>query len=508
MATTLHNELRLDAYDLLHEGTIALSQVEAHGMRIDVEYLDDVMAETKDEIRKVEEAVRADPIWTTWRKRFGDKTNIYHHDQLGEILWNVMKIPHPQVAEAGDEDEEFGGEEKQSTDAKALELIDLPVVKLLTRLWQLDKVHGTYLKRIKRGVIKGRFHPVFHLHTVKTYRSSSDLQNIPVRVPEIAKIIRRGFIPSFGCVILENDFKGIEVGIAAGYHHDPVMIEYIKDPTKDMHGDMAMELYLLKKKEVHKNTRYGAKNMFVFPEFYGSVACQCSPTLWHWADRANLPGPEGYTLRQWLDQEFPGGLGPTGFDDHPEQGTFVRHVMDVEHDFWHKRFPVYAQWKKDWYEQYLREGGFTTLTGFRINGSYRRNQVINYPVQGSAFHCLLWTLIQLTKRLRHYRMKSKVMSQIHDSLVGDVLVAEIKDYLEILQEIVEVDLPKHWPWINVPLTIENEICPPSFSWYEKEAFEYRDGLFTHTEKKTDLKSVFTHTTEFLAYLDNLYSHPA
>src|SRR5258708_712344 len=100
------------AYNLLHEGVIALSQVESHGMRLDMEYLGHIVDDTKDEIRKVEDAVRADPIWTTWRKRFGDKTNIYAHDQLGEILWNVMKIPHPQMIEGGEDDDEFSGEEK------------------------------------------------------------------------------------------------------------------------------------------------------------------------------------------------------------------------------------------------------------------------------------------------------------------------------------------------------------------------------------------------------------
>jgi DNA polymerase I-like protein with 3'-5' exonuclease and polymerase domains len=483
------------AYELMHEGTIALSQVESHGMPLNMEYLDWALESTREEIQKTEDALRNDKIWPHWRKRFGDKANLYSHAQLGELLWNVLKVPYPEV-DVEEEDDEEG----QSTQGAVLEKLDLPFVKNFIKLGQLDKCHGTYLKRLKKSAVNGRFHPSFFLHKVRTYRSSSDLQNIPVRNPYIAKMIRRGFVADPGCVIVENDFKGLEVSIAACYHKDPVMLSYLSDPSKDMHRDMAMQLYKLKQKQTHKNARYCAKNKFVFPEFYGSYFAQCAPDLWEWAERLKVPGPEGYTLMEWLKHEFPAGLGACNKDRRPEEGTFEHHVMEVEKDFWGNRFKVYDQWKKEWYNQYLEEGGFSTLTGFRINGQYRRNQVINYPVQGSAFHCLLWTLIQLNKLLRKYKMKSRVMTQIHDSMVGNVRVEELTDYLQLVKHIVEELLPKHWKWIIAPLEIENEICPPGCSWFYKDGFQFKDGVYTATDKKTDKKETFTNHIEFLDFV--------
>jgi hypothetical protein len=131
------------------------------------------------------------------------------------------------------------------------------------------------------------------------------------------------------------------------------------------------------------------------------------------------------------------------------------------------------------YKAYLDKGYFDTLTGFRMAGTFSRNQVTNYPVQGTAFHCLLWTLIQVNKQLHHYKMKSKVVGQIHDSLIGDVRENELQEYLEMVEEIVSVELRKQYPWLIVPLEVEYEIVPPGLPWCKKREFKFKEGIFTH-----------------------------
>jgi DNA polymerase I-like protein with 3'-5' exonuclease and polymerase domains len=182
-------------------------------------------------------------------------------------------------------------------------------------------------------------------------------------------------------------------------------------------------------------------------------------------------------------------LGECNPRRRPRPGTFEFRVKEVEELFWKKRFTVYDQWKKDWFAAFQKNGGFKTLTGFWIGaiggkqGLLKRNDVSNWPIQGAAFHCLLWTLIQLTKEIRKRKMKTKVVGQIHDSVIADVPEREIQDYLEMAKRIMTVDLPKAWTWINVPLDTEAEVCPLGGSWHTKAVWEKVGGVWCPKKKK-------------------------
>ena len=144
---------------------------------------------------------------------------------------------------------------------------------------------------------------------------------------------------------------------------------------------------------------------------------------------------------------------------------------------------MYGQWRKQWYYDYLERGYFDMLSGFRVYGSFRRNQVTNAPIQGSAFHCLLWSLIQVNRQLRRYQLESMVVGQIHDSLIGDVQVRELRDYLEIVEKVTTVDLRKHYTWLVVNPEIEYEIAPEGSSWFEKREVKFRKGKFFHPDNE-------------------------
>jgi DNA polymerase-1 len=113
---------------------------------------------------------------------------------------------------------------------------------------------------------------------------------------------------------------------------------------------------------------------------------------------------------------------------------------------------------------------------------FTRNQVINLPVQGAAFHCLLWSLIQVNRKLREKDMKSRIVGQIHDSIIADVPEEEVTDYLEIVTLVVKL-LRVHYKWLIIPLEIECEISPPGKSWFAKREVKYKgDGQFEHEGK--------------------------
>lgn len=476
-----------EAYDLLHSGAAALSQVEANGIRVDVKYLYRTIRETEGRIGKLEGELKGDEVYRTWRQRFGDRAKLGSREQLATVLFDVLGLPSPGYTERS---KQAGVKQRYRSDVEILSKVKLPFVRKFIELEKLRKVRGTYLEGIRRELVEGFIHPSFNLHLVQTYRSSSsdpNFQNLPIRDPVQGEIIRRCFIPRKGHLLVEVDFSGIEVRVAACYNKDPVLIKYIEDPTTDMHRDMAMELFLLGKEQVDKKTtRDWAKNRFVFPQFYGSVYFQCAPHLWEvvWSQvrssdnrvsRVKLPD-EDITILKHLRRNGIVALGDCDPQGEPEPGTFVYHVREVERKFWGERFQVYTDWKNRWYNDYLKKGWFDLFTGFRCSGVYKRNEVLNYPIQGDASLCKLWSLIRLQKYLNKHRMKTKIIGEIHDSILADCPENEIHNYLSAAKRIMTVSLPKAWPWIIVPLDVEAEVA--GTNWYEKKQWTQVNGKWT------------------------------
>lgn len=480
--------IRKEGYQLLQAGSVALAQIEANGIRIDIPRLQRTKEKLKVRLRELKAEMEQSDVWKVWRRQYGAESNITSHDQLADVLYNKLKYEIKDYTASG----------KPSTDEEALQKIDHPFVAKLLRYLKYEKALGTFLKGIEKEIAPdGRLHPVFNLHIARTYRSSSDspnFQNFPVRDKEVSKIIRSLFIASPGSVLVENDFKGIEVALSAAYHHDENFISYITTPGKDMHRDMAAQIYMLDPKDVSKDARYGAKNKFVFPQFYGDYYIACAKNMWEWIEKGKLTTPDGTPLKEHLRDQGIKGLGKCDPEEKARPGTFEKHVQEVEDDFWNNRFEAYGQWRRDWYAAYLKKGYFDLLTGFRVYGSFARNAVTNYPIQGSAFHCLLWSLIRINKNLNKQKMDSKVVGQIHDSLIGDTKTDELRDYLEIVEHVTTVELREHYEWLVVPPEIEYEIAPEGCSWFEKKEIKFKQGRFQHP---TDPKSFTRSACQFL-----------
>jgi len=444
--------MRRDAYKLLHDGALALARVEENGIRIDVGRLDRTIVKVKDRIEDLTSRLKETREWKLWRKIYGGKASIGSRSQLGEVL-DGLGYHQGEKTSSG---------KRRSTARGVLEQIDKPFVKLFLDIEKLKKLHGTYLKGLRREVTDGLLHCFYNLHTVKTYRSSSDrvnFQNQPIRDKVMGKLIRSCFVPRPGHVLVEFDFGQLEVRVAACYNRDPVLIDYIKTGY-DMHRDLASQCFLVEKDRVSKDVRYAAKNQFVFPEFYGSYFRDCAIGLWSAIDQLNLE-VDGVPMRDHLRAN---GITELGDEDSDE--SFMRHICEVEEDFWGVRFKVYNEWKKEWYNQYLQRGWFDTLTGFREKGLYKRNDVINHPIQGSAFHCLLWCLIRLVQWTVKNKMQTKIVGQIHDSVLADVHKSELEDFVAKAQRLMVKDIRIAWDWIIVPLDVDVAIAEQN--WYEKQ----------------------------------------
>jgi hypothetical protein len=332
-------------------------------------------------------------------------------------------------------------------------------------------------------VVDGIARPVPSLHLARTYRSAySDFnfQNLPVRNPEYAKTIRQLFLPDGDDYhIVEIDYSGIEVYLAYVYNQDPVLREYLLNPEKDMHRDMAMQCYMLSKSDwaaldpkVQKLLRYFGKNKFVFPQFYGSFYVDCARALWEALVEGGHDDIIAHLRKKGIKKR-----GECDPEAQPIRGTFEYHIRQVEEDFWGSRFKVYDRWKRKWYDEYQRTGRFCTYTGFSFEGVLKRNDVVNYPIQGSAFHCLLRSMVWLHDWLKKKAMRSRILGQIHDSIVGSVHNSELQNYITKAVDLMTKRVPKEWDWINIPLKVEVDVAPAGQSWAEKQAWVMIDGMW-------------------------------
>jgi hypothetical protein len=196
-------------------------------------------------------------------------------------------------------------------------------------------------------------------------------------------------------------------------------------------------------------------------------------SLWKNMTRLNLMAPDGESLLEHMKSKGIYELGHLHLDKHgeptkPEKGSFYAHIENVEKRFWNERFPVYSKWRKDWYAMYQKRGYFTSLTGFNYAGLFRRNQVINLPVQGSASHLKLKALINMYEAIRKRKMQSRLILEIHDSVIGLVPDDEFEAYCQLIQEQQVQRINEQFKWIVVPVKAEIEASPSGGSWYEKK----------------------------------------
>jgi len=454
-----------EAYTLFHKGMLALSRAERAGIRIDLEYVEKQRSELTKTIEELEKKFKNSKFYRHWEHSMG-RVNLNSNPQLAHFLYNVKKLKPPYLTESG----------QGATDEEALKQLGIPELEDLIRIRKLKKVRDTYLEAFIKEQEGGYLHPIFNLHLVRTFRSSSDspnFQNIPKRDKESMQIIRRALYPRPGHQLVEVDFSSLEVRIATCYHKDPTMIQYIRNKEIDMHTDMACQIFLLDRKLFNGHSsqynvlRQAAKNGFVFPEFYGDYYANCAEYLactWgklpkgKWTVGMGIPlDTQSFTLSDHLISK-----GINSFD------KFVEHVKAVEEHFWKDRFPDYAAWKERWWKTYQKYGYIDMPTGFRCSGLMGKNDCINYPIQGSAFHCLLWSFVEIDRISRESKWDSRLIGQIHDSMLLDVHPDELEMVRKTLHQVMCRDLRKAWPWIIVPMEIDIQVSPVDGSWVMKE----------------------------------------
>lgn len=275
----------------------------------------------------------------------------------------------------------------------------------MTKWRQLDTLISTFLGGFDRQICEdGLIHPGFLLHTVESFRSSSanpNFQNLPKRGTE-HKDFRKIVVPHIGDLLGEIDASGAEVGTVAMVSKDPILTKQVQEGF-DPHSYWAGKLFDVTPDKVTKMQRFLGKNKLVFPLFYGSYYKTIS------RDFKEIP----------LD-----------------------HIQDVEKEFW-RMYKGVKQWQNSTVKFYNRTGYVELVTGFRRYGPLSRNQIFNTPIQGASFHMLLESLFQTDIELMRRGLTSAVVCQVHDSIVPDIVSAELEEVQAIA---VEQMTKKIWPW--------------------------------------------------------------
>jgi DNA polymerase-1 len=438
-----------EAYNFFHEATLAFCDIEKTGVCADMSYYykrEKILTKKID--RYYDDIMQSKEI-ALWEKNKPEKIKKKH-----EKKWEHFNLNSTQQKAylffdlLGFESSKKTATGNNSTDIEALEGIDNDFIQKISKRKKLLTLRDTHLAGFIREECDGKIHTSYNLNTVVTYRGSSsgpNLQNVPVRDKLANSTCRGGLVPSSGNEIVSIDYGGIEVKVSACNHRDPAMLAECFEPDKyDMHRDMAAELFLMDREEVSKDARFFAKNNFVFAQFYGDYYVNCARNLW-----------------KNIDEKIMDHLRKKGIKSYNQ---FEKIVQDVEYRFWQERFKVYYKWKERTWKKYLNEGKIELLSGFVCRGHMRKNEILNYGIQGPAFHILLWSLIQVNKFLKKEKTKTKVIGQIHDEMLLDVCPKEKKYLKPIVKKIMTVDVKEAFPWIITPLVLDMEVSGVGGNW--------------------------------------------
>ena len=358
------------------KGAEALSDVQMNGIKVDVSYCKKAFMDLQKEVKDLKEELMSYDEIRRWKHKYGKGFSFQSNKQLADILYNELEYEPIKFTDTGE----------PSTEQEALELTGAAFVPTLVKYNQTTRVKDTYIKGILREVVDGRIHPFFNLNLVNTYRSSSDainFQNLPIRNPTMGSVVRKAIVAGKNYHLVEVDYSGIEVMGSSWHHQDPNMLAYIADPSSDMHGDTAMEIYKmdsLDKGTCEKDIRKVSKNSFVFPEFYGDYWRSCAAQLWNDIYKYNLKLKDGTPLKTHLKKH--------GIKNYKQ---FEIHIKNMEDHFWNNRFPVYNQWRKDRVDSYNKLGYGDSLFGFRFQGVLQKNKIFNYPIQCLQGHVKVLT---------------------------------------------------------------------------------------------------------------------
>lgn len=452
-----HEQLR-DARDFFLESVKSLADVHYTGVHMDRPYYIEMDKKLGGDLETLENAIMSsDEILKFKSKYQTDEFKIKSPDDMRSLVYEVMGFEIKKTTK------KEGG--KGSVDEEVLSEINNETIQQILRYRKLDKVKNTFIAQFLREIDPDdRMRPLFPLNTVTTFRGSSsdpNFQNIPKHDKEAKDWIRKGIKPSPGNTILDWDYGAMEVRILACYSRDKLLVDYIMDPKTDMHRDESCHVYRLTEKQVTKPIRQVTKNNFVFPMFYKSFPGNCAKALWKEGKKLKLAS--GLSIYKHLHEVGITSLVSADYD-------YFAFIESYAEQFW-SRFSGVKEWQDRSIADFMQFGYLEQFFGFRIEGDLDERKLCNYRIQGSAFHCLLWSLNHIKKEMERRKLRTKIIGQIHDNCLYDLYPPEREEMIELTEHYAIKAIQEAHPWMIVPLLVEWDETSVDGSWSIKDEKE-------------------------------------
>ncbi|MBU3714065.1 MAG: DNA polymerase I, partial [Ferruginibacter sp.] len=371
-----------------------LADMEFEGIKVDVEFLNSYSKELDTEAKRAEELVY---------EQAGVRFNLASPKQLGEVLFEKLKLdPKAKKTKTG---QYATGEDVLTKLAHQHKICDD-----ILSYRELAKLKSTYVDALPLLINPktGRVHTSYAQAVAVTGRLSSNnpnLQNIPIRTSR-GREIRKAFIPrNEDYALISADYSQIELRIVAAISGDKNMCEAFRT-GKDIHTATAAKVFNVAEEDVTKEMRYKAKSVN-FGIIYGQGAFGLAENL-------GISRGEAKEIIDNYKKEFPD----------------IQRYMDNSIAF--AKDNGYVQTlmgRKRW----LKDIGSANFT---VRGFAERN-AINSPIQGTAADMIKLAMIKIHEAFNKHQFKSKMILQVHDELVFDVLSSELDEVKPVILECMQ-----------------------------------------------------------------------
>ncbi len=353
----------------------------------------------------------------------GTQFNINSPKQLRTVLFEKLKLPVQKKTKSG-----------PSTNEEVLQRLarQHPLPKILLEYRKLNKIKSTYVDALPLLISHdtGRIHACFNQTGTQTGRLSSsnpNLQNLPIRT-DLGRQIRKAVVaPEQGSCLVSFDYSQIELRILAHLSKEPELIDAFNS-NQDVHIATASLIYGLEQKDIDNEMRETAKRIN-----FGIV----------------------YGLSSF-------GLSRDLKISQAEATNFI--------DSYFLKYSKVKDYIDEQITQARDRGYTTTITGRKryipeINSrnvglrQFAQRQAINTPIQGSAADLIRKAMVDIHQYMRDKDFKSKLILQIHDELVFEVLESELDAIVELVRQKMEgcfkfcvpirVDIKKGKNWLEM-----------------------------------------------------------
>lgn len=351
----------------------------------------------------------------------GEEFNINSTKQLGEILFEKMKLPVIKKTKSG-----------YSTDVDVLEKLkkEDPIISEILDYRQLMKLNSTYVEGLKPYINPKtkRIHSFFHQTITATGRISStepNLQNIPTRF-ELGKQVRKIFKPEDGKVYIDADYSQIELRVLADMSEDKHMVQAFKE-GQDIHKQAASKVFKTPMDDVTKEQRSNAKAVN-FGIVYGISDFGLGEQL----------GISRKQAKKYIDEYLTEYEGIKNFMENMTEKA--KEAGYVETLFNRRR-----------YIPELKSNNYMVR-------QFGARAAMNTPIQGTAADIMKIAMINVHKELLDKNLDAKIVLQVHDEMMIEAPIEEAKKVKEIVKRQMENAIT-----LKVPLIAD---VSEADNWYE------------------------------------------